>query len=56
MESPVGRCPRPCSPVSPGPLPPQVAEQIINPFREDNDDFETNKLIDRNLQVGPAPG
>jgi hypothetical protein len=29
----------------------QVAEVLVNPFGEDDDDFDVNALIDRNLSV-----
>ena len=30
----------------------KVAEAIMNPYGEDDDDFDMNWLVDRNLQVG----
>ncbi|KAK6751351.1 hypothetical protein RB195_002998 [Necator americanus] len=33
---------------------PQVAEALLNPLGEDDDDFECNFLIDRNIAIGMA--
>ena len=29
----------------------KVAETLVNPFGEDDDDFDTNFLVDRNIQL-----
>ena len=29
----------------------KVAEQLINPFGNDDDDFDMNLVIDRNLEI-----
>jgi len=30
----------------------QVAEQLLDPFGDDDDDFEINGILDSNLEVG----